>query len=163
MVNIGRIVVIVLTIVAIYYAMNGNKLVYGMVATAWGGLAVGFGPILLLSLWWKRVTREAGIIGMAHGLISEVILESTIYGWEFNPKAPGIFGVIGATLNGVPVFFVNFFVTMAVIILVSLITKPPEEIVRTHETIFKKVPIEVARSRSQAENVAEFAKANGFI
>jgi len=163
MVNIGRIVVIVLTIVAIYYAMNGNKLVYGMVATAWGGLAVGFGPILLLSLWWKRVTREAGIIGMAYGLISEVILESTIYGWEFNPKAPGIFGVIGATLNGVPVFFVNFFVTMAVIILVSLITKPPEEIVRTHETIFKKVPIEVARSRSQAENVAEFAKANGFI
>ena len=99
---------------------------------------------------------------MAYGLVSEVILESTIYGWEFNPNAPGIFGAIGTVLKGVPVFFVNFFITMAVIILISLITKQPEEIVRTHEKIFKKVPIE-ARSKSQAENVAEFVKAKGLI
>ncbi len=163
MVNIGRIVVIALAIVAIFYAMSESKLVYGMVATAWGGLAVGFGPILLLSLWWKRITKEGGIVGMAYGLISEVILEAFIYGWEFNPKAPGIFGAIGATLSGVPVFFVNFFVTMAIIILVSLITKPPKDVMELHERIFRKVPIEVARSRSQAENVAEFAKANGLI
>ena len=163
MVNVGRIVVVVLSLIAIYYATIGNKLVYGMVATAWGGLAVGFGPILLLSLWWKRVTKEAGIIGMAYGLISEVLLESMVYGWEFNPKAPGIFGTIGAMLKGVPVFFVNFFITLAIIVIVSLLTKPPEDVVELHEKIFRKVPLEVARSRSQAENVANFAKANRLL
>ncbi len=163
MVNVGRLVVLILTVVAVYYAMSESKLVYAMVATAWGGLAVGFGPILLLSLWWKRVTKVGGIAGMAYGLISEIILEAFVYGWEFNPKAPGIFGAIGSALNGVPVFFVNFFVTMAVIIVVSLLTKPPKEIVEMHERVFRKVPIEVARSRSQAENVAEFAKARGLI
>ncbi|AEA46788.1 SSS sodium solute transporter superfamily [Archaeoglobus veneficus SNP6] len=164
MVNIGRLVVIALAIVALYYAMSGNKIVYAMVATAWGGLAVGFGPILTLSLWWKRVTKEAGIAGMAYGLISEVILESSIYGWSFHPDAPGIFGSIGAALNGVPVFFVNFFVTLLVIVVVSLVTKPPEDIVKLHGEIFRKVPVSAmeARSRSQVENVAEFARAKGL-
>ncbi len=162
MVNIGRIVVVILTIIAYFSAISGSKMVYAMVATAWGGLAVGFGPIVTLSLWWKRVTKEAGIIGMAYGLISEVILESTIYGWEFNPNAPGIFGAIGAVLNGVPVFFVNFFITLAIIVIVSLVTKPPEDVVELHQTVFKKVPVSVieARSKSQVEHVAEFLSKN---
>ncbi|WP_457549616.1 sodium/proline symporter [Archaeoglobus sp.] len=154
MVNVGRIFVIILSLIACYYALSGNKLVYAMVATAWGGLAVGFGPIVTLSLWWKRVTKWGGIVGMAYGLISEIILEALIYGWEFNPKAPGVFGMIGAVLNGVPVFFVNFFVTMLVIVIVSLITKPPSDIVELHEKLF----IKVAREKSQAEHVSDFLR-----
>ncbi len=161
MVNLGRVVVFTLTAVAIYLALSGSKIVYDIVATAWGGLAVGFGPIILLTLWWSRVTKEAGIAGMAYGLISEVILESKIYGWAFNAKAPGIFGVIGAKLAGVPVFFVNFFITLGVIVLVSLLTKPPEEVVKTHREIFKKVPVE--RAISQAEHVARFAEEIGLM
>ncbi len=165
MVNLGRIVVTTLTILAVYLAMSGSKIVYDVVATAWGGLAVGFGPILFLSLWWSRVTKEAGIVGMAYGLISEVILEAKVYGWAFNAKAPGIFGVIGAKLAGVPVFFVNFFVTLGVIIVVSLLTKPPEEAIRMHREIFRKVPLEVleARTMSQAEHAAVFAREAGLI
>jgi len=162
MVNLGRVVVVTLTILAVYLAIKGGKIVYDIVATAWGGLAVGFGPILLLSLWWSRVTKEAGIVGMAYGLISEVILESKIYGWAFNPKAPGIFGAIGAKLTGVPVFFVNFFITLGVIIVVSLLTKPPKDIVEMHKTLFRKVPVK-ERSMSPAENVAAFAKEIGLI
>ncbi|WP_324736121.1 sodium/proline symporter [Thermococcus sp. SY098] len=168
-VNIGRIVVLGVAIFALYGALTGSKFIYGMVATAWGGLAVGFGPILTLSLWWKRVTKEAGIIGMAYGLISEVILESKIYGWAFNPNAPGFFGTLGSIFNGVPVFFINFFVTLFIIIIISLLTKPPEDVVKLHEQIFKKVPVQEggkkvmeARAKSQIENVAEFIKARGF-
>ncbi len=152
MVNIGRIFVVILALIACYYALSGSKLVYAMVATAWGGLAVGFGPIVTLSLWWKRVTKWGGIVGMAYGLISEVILEAIIYGWEFNPNAPGVFGAIGAVLNGVPVFFVNFFITLLIIVLISLVTKPPKEVVELHEKLF----IKVARSKSQAEHVSDF-------
>lgn len=169
MVNIARIVVTGIALVGLYFALTGNKVVYQMVATAWGGLAVGFGPILTLSLWWKRVTKEGGIIGMAYGLISEVILEAKIYGWAFNPDAPGFFGTLGQWFNAVPVFFINFFVTLFVIIVVSLLTKPSEEVIKLHDEIFRKVPIEKggktvmqARAKSQVENVAEFVLAKGL-
>ncbi|ANF22099.1 sodium/proline symporter [Thermococcus piezophilus] len=169
MVNIARIVVTGIALVGLYFALTGNKVVYQMVATAWGGLAVGFGPILTLSLWWKRVTKEGGIIGMAYGLISEVILEAKIYGWAFNPDAPGFFGTLGQWFNAVPVFFINFFVTLFVIIVVSLLTKPSEEVIKLHDEIFRKVPIEKggktvmqARAKSQVENVAEFILATGL-
>ncbi|CAB49698.1 sodium/proline symporter [Pyrococcus abyssi] len=169
MVNISRIVVAAVALVAMWFAITGPKVIYQMVATAWGGLAVGFGPILTLSLWWKRVTKEAGIVGMAYGLISEVILEAKIYGWAFNPKAPGFFGTLGQWFNGVPVFFINFFVTLFIIIIVSLLTKPPEDVVKLHEELFKKVPIEksekikTARMKSQAENVFDFAVSSGLL
>jgi sodium/proline symporter len=169
MVNISRIVVAGVALVGLWFALTGNKVVYEMVATAWGGLAVGFGPILVLSLWWKRVTKEGAIVGMAYGLISEVLLEAKVYGWAFNPNAPGIFGTIGSWFNGVPVFFINFFVTLFVIILVSLLTKPPEDIVKLHEELFRKVPIETGkksiaetRAKSQVENVADFLIERGL-
>ncbi len=169
MVNISRVVVAAVALVALWFAVSGPGVIYQMVATAWGGLAVGFGPILVLSLWWKRTTKEGAIIGMAYGLISEVILEAKIYGWAFTKDAPGIWGTIGGWFQDVPVFFVNFFVTLLVIIVVSLLTKPPEDVVKLHEEIFRKVPIETGkksvtetRAKSQVENVAEFVLTKGL-
>jgi len=161
MVNIGRVVVFVLGIVALWFALRPNPLVYGMVATAWGGLGVGFGPPLILSLWWKRITKEGIIVGMIYGLISEIYLETTI-GWSFT----------SGPLEGVPIFFVNFFITLFVIIIVSLLTKPPEEVIKTHTELFKKVPVEggeaketvaETRAKSQIEHVAEHIVLNALI
>jgi len=161
MVNIGRVVVFVLGIVALWFALRPNPLVYGMVATAWGGLGVGFGPPLILSLWWKRITKEGIIVGMIYGLISEIYMETTI-GWSFT----------SGPLEGVPIFFVNFFITLFVIIIVSLLTKPPEEVIETHNKLFKKVPLEGAepketvtetRAKSQVEQVAEHIVLNALI
>ncbi|ASJ02855.1 sodium:proline symporter [Thermococcus profundus] len=169
MVNISRIVVAVVALVGLWFAISGPKVIYQMVATAWGGLAVGFGPILTLSLWWKKVTKEGGIIGMAYGLISEVIFEAKIYGWAFTKDAPGIWGTIGGWFQDVPVFFINFFITLLVIIIVSLLTKPPEDVVKLHEELFRKVPIETGkktvmetRAKSQVENVADFLIEKGL-
>ncbi|WP_048151824.1 sodium/proline symporter [Palaeococcus ferrophilus] len=169
MVNISRIVVFGVAIVGLWFAISGPGIIYQMVATAWGGLAVGFGPILTLSLWWKRVTKEGGIVGMAYGLVSEVIFEAKIYGWAFTKDAPGIWGTIGGWFQDVPVFFINFFITLFIIIIVSLLTKPPEEIVETHEKLFRKVSIESGRksltetrAKSQVENVADFVLAKGM-
>ena len=160
MVNIGRIVVFVLGLFAVWFALRPNPLVYGMVATAWGGLGVGFGPALILSLWWKRITKEGVIVGMIYGLISEVTLESMI-GWSFT----------SGPLAGVPIFFVNFFITLFIIVVVSLFTKPPEEVIKTHTALFRKVPIGSAskptvsetRVKSQIENVAEYIVLKALI
>ncbi len=66
-------------------------------------------------------------------------------------------------------FFINFFITLFIIIIVSLFTKPPEDIVRLHEELFRKVPIETGektvmetRAKSQAENVADFLIEKGL-
>jgi len=160
MVNIGRLVVFILGLLALWFALRPNPLVYGMVATAWGGLGVGFGPPLILSLWWKRITKEGIIIGMLYGLISEVYMESTI-GWAFT----------SGPLKGVPIFFVNFFITLFVIIIVSLVTKPPEDVVKRHLSLYKKVPIESGtaktvaetRAKSQVEHVAQHVLYNALI
>ena len=160
MVNIGRLVVFILGLIALWFALRPNPLVYGMVATAWGGLGVGFGPPLILSLWWKRITKEGIIVGMLYGLISEVYMESTI-GWAFT----------SGPLKGVPIFFVNFFITLFVIIIVSLVTKPPEDVVKRHLSLYKKVAVEntaektVAdtRAKSQVEHVAEHVLLNALI
>ena len=159
MVNIGRAVVFILGLFAVWFALRPNPLVYGMVATAWGGLGVGFGPALILSLWWKRLTKEGVIVGMIYGLISEVTLESMI-GWSFT----------SGPLAGVPIFFVNFFITLFIIVLVSLFTKPPEDIIRRHEELFKKVSINTntqkklaeSRTKSQIEHVAEHIVLSGL-
>ncbi len=159
MVNIGRIVVLVLGLFAVWFALKPNPLVYGMVATAWGGLGVGFGPALILSLWWKRITREGVIVGMIYGLISEVTLESII-GWSFT----------SGLLAGVPVFFVNFFITLFIIIIVSLVTKPPKEVITRHKELYRKVSTESSgktivetRAKSQIENVVEHVVLNALI
>ena len=106
---------------------------------------------------------------MAYGLVSEVLLEAKVYGWAFNPNAPGFFGTIGSWFNGVPVFFINFFVTLIIIVIVSLFTKPPEDVVKLHEELFRKVSIESGRksivetrAKSQVENVAEFLAERGL-
>ena len=171
-VNISRIVVLVLALFAMFSAISGSKFVYGMVAAAAGGLAVGFAPIMVLSLWWKRLTKWGGIAGMAYGLVSEIILEKFIYGWAFNPNAPGVFGSIGAALDGIPVYFINFFITLIVMIIVSLLTKPPEEIEKLHKELFTKVPIHKqkdlknayeARAQSQIENVVSYIVTSGLL
>lgn len=161
MVNIGRIVVLVLGLIALWFALRPNPLVYGMVATAWGGLAVGFGPPVILSLWWKRITKEGVIAGMIYGLVSEITMEVVI-GYAFT----------SGPLKGVPIYFVNFFITMLIIVIVSLFTKPPEEVIKRHEELFKKVPIEggetketlmETRTKSQVEQVAEHIVLNTLI
>lgn len=161
MVAIGRIVVFILGLFALWFALRPSPLVYGMVATAWGGLAVGFGPSMFLSLWWKRLTKEGVIAGMIYGLVSEVTMEAVI-GWAFT----------SGPLKDVPIFLVNFFITMLIIVIVSLFTKPPEEVVKRHEGLFKKVPIEggetketlmETRTKSQVEQVTEHIVLNALI
>ena len=87
---------------------NPVGVVFWLVLYAWGGLASSFGPLIVLSLYWKRVTRAGAIAGMITGSATVIIwknigvLSDFIY--ELVP------GVIISTL---------------VIVVVSLLTAPP--------------------------------------
>ena len=50
-----------------------DKRIFGVVSYAWSGLGSSFGPVLLLTLWWKKTTREGVIAGLITGFISTII------------------------------------------------------------------------------------------
>ena len=70
---IGRLLTIVIGIVAFYLAWQSEHLVFEMVSYAWGGLGASFGPALLLTLWWKKVSRTGIFAGMISGTFFTVV------------------------------------------------------------------------------------------
>ena len=56
-------------ILAFGLAVSAKSLVYDLVLYAWAGLGASFGPALLLTLWWKKTTKEGVWAGMIVGMI----------------------------------------------------------------------------------------------
>ena len=89
----------------------------GLVSYAWAGFGAAFGPLVILSLYWKRMNFQGAVASMAVGFAT-VILWNT-----FLASSTGIYellpGFIFALIAGV---------------IVSLVTaEPPEEIVQDFE------------------------------
>lgn len=63
----GRIAVIIVSIISVFIAFDPNSSVFGLVANAWAGLGAAFGPVTLLSVFWRRMNRFGAMAGMASG------------------------------------------------------------------------------------------------
>ncbi|HIY23251.1 MAG TPA: sodium/proline symporter PutP [Candidatus Brachybacterium merdigallinarum] len=63
----GRIGVLVVSVVAVLLALDPNSSVLALVAFAWAGFGSAFGPIVLLSLFWRRLTVAGAAVGMVAG------------------------------------------------------------------------------------------------
>ncbi len=83
LVTVSRIVTFIVGVVAFFLALYSEKLVFSLVAFAWSGLGAAFGPALLLTLWWRKTTREGVFAGMLVGTIVVVF-------WHFTPALTGI-------------------------------------------------------------------------
>ena len=71
--TIGRVLTIMIGLLAFYLAWQSTNLVFETVSYAWGGLGASFGPALLLTLWWKRISRVGVIAGMITGTLFTVM------------------------------------------------------------------------------------------
>ena len=107
---LSRGVVLVLGISAMILAASGTKKIFSFVLYAWAILGGSFSPAILLSLYWKRLTRPGLVSGMLMGAITTVVWKEWIRP-SFN------------LYELVPAFFFSLMVT----ILVSLVTRPPED------------------------------------
>ncbi len=65
--NISRLTLLVIAIVAIVIALDENSVIFTIVSFAWAGFGATFGPLMLFSLFWKRTTRAGAIAGMLGG------------------------------------------------------------------------------------------------
>ncbi len=64
---ISRITLLAITGVAIIIAMDENSVIFNIVSFAWAGFGATFGPLMLMSLFWKRINRWGAIAGMIGG------------------------------------------------------------------------------------------------
>jgi len=104
----SRTATIFIALIAFAIGVYAKKLVFYMVLFAWGGLGAAFGPAILLSLYWKRLTKWGVAAGIFIGTAVEII-------WYSIPalKAAVSEWVPATILSGV------------VVIGVSLLTKAP--------------------------------------
>jgi len=116
---VGRIVVIIISIVAFCIASsavtakegeaNGAQAIMDMVENAWGLFGAAFGPVVILSLFWKRVTYKGAVASIVAGAVVDIV-------WLIKLSGTGIYEIIP-----------GFITAFVVCVVVSLIDKKPSQ------------------------------------
>lgn len=110
---IARTTVVIISVIAVFFALDPKSSVFEIVSFAWAGFGAAFGPVMLTALFWKRTTK----IGAACGMISGGAM---VFIWKYViARLGGVFAIYEL----LPAFIVG----LAVIIIVSLATKQPDE------------------------------------
>ena len=91
----ARLTVLAIAAVAVVLAWNPNSSVFRVVSFAWAGFGAGFGPQMLLALFWRRSNKQGAIAGMIAGAAMVIIWKfmiAPIGGWfaiyELLPRKP---------------------------------------------------------------------------
>lgn len=84
---VTRIVLVSISIFAMFLASNENSVIFNIVSFAWAGFGAAFGPVILTSLFWRRTSRNGALAGMIVG-------GGTVLIWNMlQTKFGGIFDV----------------------------------------------------------------------
>ena len=117
---LGRAMVLLIAMLAIWIAQDENNKVLKLVEFAWAGFGSAFGPVVLLSLFWKRMTSSGAMAGMLTGA-------SIVFGWkEILPEN----SALASVYEMIPAFSLA---TIAVIVVSLLSPKPEQHILDTFE------------------------------
>jgi SSS family solute:Na+ symporter len=124
---VGRLSVLLVAVVAIAIALDRSSSILDLVGNAWAGFGAAFGPVILISLYWRRMTTAGALAGMLVGA-------GTVLFWVFSPLQ-----IEGQQLNDYLYAMVPgvFFATVAVFV-VSALTKAPDPVVNLHFTELEK-------------------------
>lgn len=108
---VGRGIVALIAIVALFIAMNPNTGgIMALVECAWAAFGAAFGPVILLSLYWKRLTFKGTVAGIAVGFIVDALW------YAFLSSATNLYEIIP-----------GFLACLIVAVVVSLIDKEPSK------------------------------------
>ncbi|MFC0469234.1 sodium/proline symporter PutP [Halalkalibacter kiskunsagensis] len=73
LVLVGRIGVVAIALLATLLAYNPESSVLDLVGYAWAGFGAAFGPVIILALFWKRMTKNGALAGMVVGGITVIV------------------------------------------------------------------------------------------
>jgi sodium/proline symporter len=87
---VGRITVVLVAIVAYVLALGGGS-VLDLVAYAWAGFGAAFGPLIIMSLFWRKMNRWGALAGMVGGAVTVVLWRALDpFGWGLYEIVPGV-------------------------------------------------------------------------
>ncbi|WP_026503783.1 sodium/proline symporter [Butyrivibrio sp. NC3005] len=110
---VARATLIAVAIFGVVIAWDPNSSVFGIVSFAWAGFGAVFGPIMILSLYWRRANKYGAMAGMVSGGVM-------VFVWKYLVRP---LGGVWNLYELAPAFLV----AIIVIIVVSLLTKEPEK------------------------------------
>jgi SSS family solute:Na+ symporter len=107
MLMVSRLSVLIVAVIALLLSLTPKDSILNLVGNAWAGFGAAFGPLILLSLLWKRTTAMGGLLGMIVG-------GATVLLWVYLPHDhKDVYEMI-------PGFILGFLT----IVVVSLLSKP---------------------------------------
>jgi len=116
LVLVGRFSIVAVALLAIFLAHDRDSSILSLVSNAWAGFGAAFGPVVLLSLFWARMTRQGALAGIVVGASAVLVW---IYGdFTINNQTPSDY-----IYEIVP----GFFAGAIAIFIVSLLTKSQQE------------------------------------
>lgn len=107
LIALSRGAVVVVAVLAAVLALNPSDSILGLVGFAWAGFGSAFGPLMLASLYWKRLNVAGALSSMVVGAVV-----STVWGMS------GGGDIIYELVPG-------FIVSTLVMVVVTLLTSPP--------------------------------------
>lgn len=84
----GRFTVLAVALLAIVIARDPDSRVLGLVSYAWAGFGAAFGPVVVFSLYWKRMNGWGALAGMLAGALTVLLWKST--GSALYEMVPGV-------------------------------------------------------------------------
>jgi len=85
----GRMAVLFVAVVAAILAFDKNATILELVAYAWAGFGASFGPVVFLSLYWKKMNHWGALFGMIVGAITVIVWKNTGLGDTLYEIVPG--------------------------------------------------------------------------
>lgn len=104
MLLVSRLSVLIVAIIALLLSLNPKDSILNLVGNAWAGFGAAFGPLIILSLLWKKTTATAGLLGMLVG-------GATVLLWVYIPHDyKSVYEIIpGFILSFLTIVVVSFF------------------------------------------------------
>ncbi len=129
----GRVSVLIVALFALYLAHDQNSSILSLVSSAWAGFGAAFGPVILLSLYWPRMTRKGAICGMLVGAITVIV-------WSY-----GSFTINEQALSAWLYEIVPGFIACTLtIIAISLVDKQPaKQLTDTYQQVVESLQSEL--------------------
>ncbi len=122
---VARLTLIIISVIAVFLAWDADSSVFRIVSFAWAGFGAVFGPVVLLSLFWKRSNKYGAIAGMITGGVM-------VFVWKY------VIADLADILN-VYELLPAFVIAIIVNVVVSLATAKPEQAIIDEFEEVKKI------------------------
>ena len=104
---VSRIMIIIVALLSLLLALDPNSMILNIVSYAWAGFGAAFGPLVIFSLYWKRMTTNGAMAGIIVGGVTVLVWKNFLAFTNIYEIIPG------------------FLLSALAIYVVSLMDKPP--------------------------------------